>query len=191
MANGRESCPRHFRLLANNYAWWFREGLIPTTKGDWARVQERPALRAFVRLFPQSYLVAGGNGTGQLPSNPLAHIAGWQAVQQNGESGRRFGMKIPVHRGFESNYGIIKFLALGAEDGLNDDMPAAIGAARDASTITTSGTLEEIRATHRLFSELQTVCSRTAGFGAAVFALRVAPSEDWWVGRDSNPGPMP
>ena len=129
-------------------------------------------------------------------------------------------MKSPVDRRFKGNDRIIKFFAVGTEDGLDNHMPAPIRATRHPRAVTAFGTFEEIRAAHKPFAELRPACSRFAGFdaavvlacravarsmmvnryppayalpsfGAAVFALRVAPSEDWWVGRDSNPGPMP
>ena len=49
---------------------------------------------------------------------------------------------------FEFNHRIVKFLALTAQDGLDGDVPAAIGATRHAGAITAFGTFKEIRAAH-------------------------------------------
>jgi hypothetical protein len=60
-------------------------------------------------------------------------------------------MKFPVSRRFEGNHRVIKFLALGAQNRLNDDVPAAIRAARHADAITAFGTFKEITAAHKPF----------------------------------------
>ena len=66
-------------------------------------------------------------------------------------------MKFPVSRRFEGNHRVVKFLAIGAQNRLNDDVPAAIRAARHAGAITAFGTFKEITAAHR--TECQSVVS--------------------------------
>ena len=68
-------------------------------------------------------------------------------------------MKSPVDRRFKGNDRIVKFLAVGAEDGLDNRMPAAIRATRHPRAVTAFGTFEEIRAAHKPFAELRPACS--------------------------------
>jgi hypothetical protein len=85
-------------------------------------------------------------------------------------------MKFPVERRFESNNRVVKFLAFSAKDGFDDNIPAAIRATRDAGAITTSGTFEEVRATHKLFAE----SSLRATAGVAQFSeLGYQQNQSW------------
>jgi len=90
-------------------------------------------------------------------------------------------MIFPSRRRFEFSYGVVKFLAVGAQDGLDDDIPAAIRAARHPRAITAFRTFEEIRAAHKLIAESQLEALFKDGWlsppslrsGAAVFTLRL------------------
>lgn len=52
-------------------------------------------------------------------------------------------------RRFEFDHRVVKFLALTAQDGLNDDVPATVLATRHPGAITAFGTFEEITAAHK------------------------------------------
>lgn len=90
-------------------------------------------------------------------------------------------MKFPVPRRFEGNHRVVELLALGTQNGLDDDVPAAIRAARYAGAITAFGTFEEIRAAHKPFIEsLSRVMPVVTQFGGARlptsrFARTLAP----------------
>jgi hypothetical protein len=149
--------------------------LIPTTNRGWSGIQKCPALRALIRLFPQSNPVAGGNRTDQFPFNPRAHPAWRQSVQKRGESRHSFGLKRPVRGRFKGNHRVVQLLAIGTQDGLDHDLPAMIGATRNPGAIATSGTFELIRAAHTPFPELlsRAIAGRTtirrAGIRASLF----------------------
>ena len=134
-----------------------------------------------------------GGGTGRLELDPASATARRQAIQQGGKLRRGFEMNFLLQRRFEFNHGVIEFLAIGAQDGLDGDVPAAIRAAGHPRAITAFGTFEEIRAAHKPFAESSpdaAVCwlaesqlgarwvklvsarLRSSSFDAAVFALR-------------------
>ena len=147
--------------------------LIPATKRDCPGLKKGSALRAFVRLFPEADAVPKRGGTGRLEFDPTSPAARRQAIYQGGKPRYGFGIIFLRRRRFELNHCVVEFLAIGAQDGLDGNVPAAIRAARYPRAITASVTFEEIRAAHKPFAD--TVYSAAAF--ALRCALRCAPSE--------------
>ena len=114
-------------------------------------LHEHSAFRAFIRPVPGADTVQRRDGTGGLEFQPWSHAMWRQPVEHRGELGSRFVAAIGHgrRRRFEFRHGVIKLLAVGADDGLDGKMLARARATGDPGAVTASETFKQISAAHK------------------------------------------